>query len=115
MNEFWEEDNRRLLPRVIVSGHEVVAGSRVKLDPRPGRDIFDIALAGKVAIVEAIEQDLEDNVFLAVTIEEDPGRDLGHARQIAHRFFFSVDEVTVVPGGSNHHEVLRAPEDDEEG
>ncbi len=115
MNEFWEDDNRRLLPRVIVAGHEVVAGSRVRLDPRPGGDIFDIALAGKVAIVEAIEQDLEDNVFLAVTLEEDPGRDLGHARQIAHRFFFSVDEVTVEPGLPDHLEVLTTPDDDEDG
>jgi hypothetical protein len=48
-------------------------------------------------VVEAIEQDLEDNVFLAVTVEDDPGRDLGLAGQIAHRFFFSVDEVSVVP------------------
>jgi len=97
MNEFWEEESRRVLPRIIVDGQEVVPGSKVKLDPRARGDIFDIALAGKTAVVEAIEQDLEDNVFLAVTVEDDPGRDLGLARQVAHRFFFSVDEVSVVP------------------
>ena len=32
-------------------------------------------------------------VQLAVTVEDDPGRDLGEDRQIGHRFFFSPEEV----------------------
>ena len=47
--------------------------------PRSGGDVMDIALAGKVAIVEAIEQDYEDKVHLSVTLEDDPGRDEGLA------------------------------------
>jgi hypothetical protein len=42
---------------VAVDGIEIRKGSRVRLHPRPGGDIMDIALAGKIAIIEAIEQD----------------------------------------------------------
>ena len=92
MDAFWEKENE-LLPRVIVDGVEVAKGSRVRLHPRPGGDILDLALAEKVAIVESIQQDFEDNVHIAVIVEDDPGRDLGEARQPGHRFFFSIAEV----------------------
>lgn len=71
-------------------------GDRVRLRPRKKADIFDIALNGKVAIVESVERDFEDRVHLAVTVEDDPGRDFGIARQIGHRFFFSPDEVELL-------------------
>lgn len=83
---------------VAVHGAEIRTGSKVRLQPRPGGDIMDIALAGQVAIVEAIEQDYEGRVHLAVTLEIDPGRDLGRERQIGHRFFFSPDEVEPLDG-----------------
>jgi hypothetical protein len=31
----------------------------VRLRPRPGGDVFDLALAGRTGVVEGIEQDLE--------------------------------------------------------
>jgi hypothetical protein len=68
-------------------------GDRVRLHPRKKADIFDIALDGKIAIVESVESDFENNVYLSVTVEDDPGRDFGVARQIGHRFFFGPDEV----------------------
>ena len=77
----------------LIDGVEITAGSRVRLHPRGGGDIMDLALAGKVAFVEAIEQDFEDNIHVAVTVEDDPGRDLGDERQPGHRFFFALDEV----------------------
>lgn len=101
MDAFWEKENA-LLPRVIVDGVEVAKGSRVRLHPRPGGDIFDLALAEKVAIVESIQQDFEDNVHIAVTVEDDPGRDLGEARQPGHRFFFSIAEVEPLDAGPVH-------------
>ena len=61
-------------------------------------DVFDHALAGKPAVVESIQQDIEGDVQLAVVLEEDPGRDLGVARQPGHRFFFSAGEVEPLPG-----------------
>jgi hydrogenase maturation protease len=97
MDDFWQREFESL-PRVIVDGIEICAGSRVRLHPRPGGDILDLALAGKIAIVESIQQDFENTVHIAVTVEEDPGRDLGLARQPGHRFFFSIPEVEPVSG-----------------
>ena len=94
---YWEELERPGPESVIVAGSELRPGSRVRLLPRSGGDIFDTVLAGRSAVVEAIEQDLDGKISLAVVIEDDPGRDLGFARQPGHRFFFSVAEVEPLP------------------
>jgi hypothetical protein len=90
---FRQHEGRPKLQSLTVSGVELRKGSRVLLWPRPGGDIMDLALAGKAAFVEDIEQDYEDQIYIAVTLEDDPGRDLGEDRFPAHRFFFSPDEV----------------------
>jgi hypothetical protein len=77
-------------------GGELRAGDRIRLAPRPGADIMDIALRGRIATVESIEMDFEDVIHLAVTVDDDPGRDLGALRQPGHRFFFRLDEVEPV-------------------
>jgi hypothetical protein len=87
------EDDRKRLECLHIEGAEVRAGGRVRLHPRGRSDILDIALAGKSAVVEAIEQDFEGRAYLAVIIEDDPGADLGMLRQPGHRFFFSPEEV----------------------
>jgi hypothetical protein len=80
-----------------VSGDALIAaGARVRLLPRKRADAFDMLLEGKTARVESIERDFENRTLLAVTIEDDPGRDLGRAGMPAHRFFFHPDEVEVV-------------------
>ena len=89
----WEEIEGRAPRSVVVAGVEIGRGSRVLLRPRPGADIFDLALAGKIAVVDRLEQDLEGAIQVAVVLEDDPGRELGEARQPGHRFFFSADEV----------------------
>ena len=71
-------------------------GDRVRLRPAPGGDVFDVVLAGRIAIVESIEQDFDNRTHVAVVIEDDPGKDLGLMRQSGHRFFFSADEVEPV-------------------
>lgn len=93
MDFFQEQEGRPELGSVMVEGVELTKGSRVILWPRSGGDVMDIALAGKIAFVEAIEQDYEEKVHLSVTLEDDPGRDLGDAHILGHRFFFSPDEV----------------------
>jgi hypothetical protein len=72
---------------------ELHVGDHVRLRPRRSADIMDLALAGKTAIVEGIEQDFDDQVQVAVVVDDDPGRDLGLLRQPGHRFFFRLDEV----------------------
>jgi hypothetical protein len=78
---------------VRVFGMELRKGDRVRLWPQKKADILDIAMEGKIAIIEAIEQDFEDNVQFAVVLEDDPGRDMGMLRQAGHRFFFTPEEV----------------------
>jgi hypothetical protein len=68
-------------------------GDRVRLQPRRRADIFDIALAGKLATVVSVEQDFEDQIHLCVTLDDDPGNDLGLEGRPGHRFFFGADEV----------------------
>ncbi|MEA2175721.1 MAG: hypothetical protein QOD00_3313 [Blastocatellia bacterium] len=106
MNEWeWQLlEEKTALDGVQVRGVELKTGARVRLRPRAGGDIFDLALAGQVAIIESIEQDYEDKVHLAVVLEDDPGRDLGMLRQPGHRFFFSPEEVEPLAHDSNANE-----------
>jgi hydrogenase maturation protease len=90
---YWEELERPAPDAVVVDGVELRRASRVRLRPRPGGDVFDLALAGRAGVVEGVEQDMEGNVLLAVVIDDDPGRDLGVRRQPGHRFFFTPTEV----------------------
>ena len=54
---------------------------------------MDLALKGKTAVIAALEQDYEDRIHLAVTVDDDPGRDLGAMGKPGHRFFFRPEEV----------------------
>ena len=94
---YWEELERPGPDSVTIAGSELRPGSRVRLAPRKGGDVFDAVLAGRSAVIEGIEQDLDGNVTLAVVVDDDPGRDLGLARQPGHRFFFSPSEVQPLP------------------
>jgi hypothetical protein len=89
----WEESENTRLESVTVFGVELRTGDRVRLWPQKNADIMDMALKGKVAILEAIESDFDNQIHLAVVLEDDPGRDLGMLRQPGHRFFFSPEEV----------------------
>lgn len=89
-------EDRTPLETVLVSGVQLKTGDQVRLRPRSGGDILDLALAGKLAAIEAIEQDYEGKVYLAVVLDDDPGRDLGLLRQPGHRFFFAPEEIEPV-------------------
>jgi hydrogenase maturation protease len=93
MSDFWTEMGRPGPECATVAGSTIRKGSRVRLAPRAGGDIFDLALAGRTAVVEAIEEDDEGKLHVSVTLEDDPGRDLGDARFLGHRFFFGIDEI----------------------
>ena len=71
-------------------------GVRVRLRPRGRTDVFDLALAGRTAVIASVEQDLEDGVHLNVVLDDDPGRDLGLEGKPGHRFFFHPDEVEIL-------------------
>jgi len=98
MNEWeWQLlEDKPALDRITVQGVEFATGDRVRLRPRSGGDIMDVALAGKIGIIESIEQDYEGTLQIAIVMDDDPGRDLGMLRQPGHRFFFSVEEIESV-------------------
>src|SRR5580704_12756536 len=95
MNEWeWQLlEEKTPLDRLEIAGVEVTTGSRVRLRPRSGGDIMDIALAGETATIECIEQDYEGKQHVCVVLDNDPGKDMGVLRQPGHRFFFDTEEV----------------------
>ncbi len=93
MNDWSIPETTERLDAVRVGTSLVRPGDRVRLRPRFRADIMDLVLAGKIARVVSIDQDFEGNPYLAVTVEEDPGKDLGEQLQPGHRFFFLPDEV----------------------
>ncbi len=95
MNEWeWQLlEAKKPVDDLRVDGVPIKQGSRVRLRPKPGGDIMDIALTGKTAIVDSIEQDYEGKVHLSVVVDDDPGRDIGLMKQPGHRFFFTAEEV----------------------
>jgi hydrogenase maturation protease len=103
MNEWeWQLlEDKQVVDHVEIAGVQVRTGDRVRLKPRPGGDIMDLALAGQVATVEALEQDYEGKLHVSVVLDEDPGRDLGMLRQPGHRFFFKAEEVEPLPQSEN--------------
>jgi hypothetical protein len=87
------EAERRILESVHAGPFEIRTGDRVRLRPRGRADIIDLALVGMTATVDSVEQDYDGRVYLAVTVDDDPGKDLGALRQPGHRFFFAPEEV----------------------
>jgi hypothetical protein len=61
---------------VYVEGIKVAKGSSVRLQPKRRADVWDSFLAGKMATVRAIHQDVEDNFYVAVTVDDDPASEL---------------------------------------
>jgi hypothetical protein len=72
---------------------ELRVGDHVRLRPNGRADAFDFILRGKSATIAAIEQDFENRLHVAVTIDEDPGADIGAAGKIGHRFYFRPEEI----------------------
>ncbi len=95
MNE-WEWnllEDKAAVEQLEIGGIVVKTGDRVRLRPKEGGDILDIALRGQLAIIESIEEDYEGTRHVCVVLDDDPGRDLGMMRQPGHRFFFTPTEI----------------------
>jgi len=86
-------DEKVSVKSVDIAGVQVRRGDRVRLHPKSGGDVFDLALDGKIATIGSIEQDYEGKLHVCVVIDDDPGRDIGMMRQPGHRFFFAASEV----------------------
>jgi hydrogenase maturation protease len=98
MTDFWAEHAKPGPESVVVDDVTVRRGALVRLRPKAGGDVFDLALADRLAVVESLEEDSDGKLHVTVTLEDDPGRDLGAMRALGHRFFFGVDEIEPVAG-----------------
>lgn len=96
-NDPWSEAPP--IERIEFDGVEYRPGDRVRIWPLGDADIFDMALKGRTATIASIEQDYEDNIHLAVTVDDDPGRDLGATGKPGHRFFFRPEELERIEKG----------------
>jgi hypothetical protein len=76
---------------------ELGPGDRVRLAPRRRADVLDLALAGRSATIATVEEDVSGALVFTVTIDDDPGRDLGAEGLPGHRFFFHAEEVERIP------------------
>jgi hypothetical protein len=79
---------------VFVHGSKVTKGSSVRLHPKRRADAWDLFLDDKIATVVAIHQDVENQMYVAVTVDDDPASDLH--QWYGRSFFFYPDEVEPV-------------------
>jgi hypothetical protein len=77
--------------RATVDGVTFERGATVLLRPGTDRDFFDKMLDGRRATLERIYVDYDDRVYLAVTVDDDPGQEL--MREIGRYLFFFTNEV----------------------
>jgi hypothetical protein len=94
--DFFNPNTR--LESVQVGGTDLTVGHRVRIRPKGRADVMDLALDGKIGLIESIEQDAENRIYLALVLEDDPGKDLGMLRQPGHRFFYGSHEVEPMIG-----------------
>lgn len=91
---------------VEAGGVRLGRGSRVRLRPGRPADVLDLALTGRTAEVDAVEEDLEGRVHVVVTLDGDDGRDFRTG--LGHRFFFTPEEVEPVADGPAGPRILVA-------
>ncbi len=84
-------------PRFVeIDCTRVTSGSKVYLQPQKRSDSMDMFLRGRIATVAAVHRDLENRIYLAVTIDGDPGADLHGA--YGRFFYFFPEEVQPLAG-----------------
>ena len=76
---------------IFVGDTKVSKGSTVRLHPKRRADVWDAFLDGQTATVRAIHQDVENQMYVAVTVDADPASDLHD--WYGRAFFFYPDEV----------------------
>lgn len=91
-----DEPSYRLLQGRTTLGPagKLTAGTRVRLRPHRGRDSLDLVLGGMTAVIRRIETDFTGRCHCVVSVEDDPGADLG---RFGHEFFFSPEELEPLP------------------
>ncbi len=86
-------DDNPGLESASVDGMTFEKGATVVLRPGTDRDVFDRMLDGRSATLERIYVDYDDRVYLAVTVDDDPGQAL--MRETGRYLFFFANEVQI--------------------
>lgn len=92
--------------QVTVGGVPVARGSRVKMLPGVrNADAQDLFLTGREATVQAVFHDVDGNVHVAVSPDDDPAADLqrSHGRYL----YFSADELEPASSANPQESALR--------
>jgi hypothetical protein len=76
---------------VFVDGIKIAKGSTVRLHPKRRADVWDAFLQDKLATVRAVHQDVENQMYVAVTVDDDPASELHD--WYGRSLFFYPDEV----------------------
>jgi hypothetical protein len=82
---------RRSVRTVRVRGVPLTAGDCVLIRPTRHTDAIDVILDGKSAVIEAIEEDAQGRIHLALVLRDEAGSEPDLSR--ARRFFYRDDEV----------------------
>jgi hypothetical protein len=83
---------------VIIAGVKVARGSKVRMHPGSRRaDAQDLFLIGRIAEVEAVLHDVDGQVHVAVSPEDDPAADL--QRSHGRFLYFAPDELEPIDPG----------------
>jgi hypothetical protein len=92
----WEPDARVAPDRMVIEidGIQVGKGATVRLRPNRRADSMDLFLDGRLATVEAVFESVDEEVFVAITVDDDPATDLH--REYGRFFYFAPDELQVV-------------------
>jgi hypothetical protein len=108
----WEPDARVRpeLAAVEIGGTTISKGASVRLRPNRRADSMDFFLAGRIGTVEAVFESVDDDIHVAVTLDDDPATDLHRA--YGRYFYFAPDELeplAAAPGGPGPGPVILEP------
>ncbi len=94
---FWEPEARVApeLASILIGEREVTRGTRVRLRPGPRGDTMDRFIDGSTARVEGVFESVDDEIFVAVTLEDDPAAE--HHSWQGRYFYFRPNELDPLP------------------
>lgn len=79
----------------IIDGIEYKRGDKVRLKlSGRGTDAMDMMMDNKIATIEIMYTDYEDNLHIAVTLDEDPGQEI--RRDLGLYLYFKPNEIELI-------------------
>jgi hypothetical protein len=93
---------------ISIGGVDVGKGSRVRIDPKRRADAHDIFLKGRYGRVAGVFEDVDGQIYVAVTLEDDPSGELNE--WYGRYYYFDSTEVVPLEGRGPGPETAAAPE-----